>query len=37
MNGKLLHAISSGEWGIDRVLAVDEKSGRVFVNPTATP
>ena len=31
MSGKLQHAISSGEWGIDRVLAVDEKSGRVFV------
>lgn len=31
MNGKQLNAISSGEWGIDRVLAVDEKTGRVFV------
>ena len=31
MNGKLLHPISSGEWGVDRVLAVDEKAGRVFV------
>ncbi len=31
LNGKLLHPVSSGEWGIDRVLAVDEKSGRVFV------
>ncbi len=31
MHGKLLHPISSGEWGIDYVLAVDEKAGRVFV------
>lgn len=31
MDGKLLHAVSSGSWGIDNVLAVDEKSGRVFV------
>ncbi len=31
MHGKLLHPISSGDWGIDYVLAVDEKIGRVFV------
>jgi dipeptidyl-peptidase-4 len=31
MNGKLLHPISKGEWGIDRLLALDEKTGRVFV------
>nr|WP_105533903.1 S9 family peptidase [Solimicrobium silvestre] len=31
MNGQMLHAISSGEWGIDDVLAVDEKAGRVYV------
>jgi len=31
MNGKLLHPISSGEWGIDNVLAVDEHKGRVYV------
>lgn len=31
LNGKLLHPISSGEWGIDKLLAVDEKNGRVFV------
>jgi dipeptidyl-peptidase-4 len=31
MSGKLLHPVSSGEWGIDGVLAVDEKAGRVFV------
>ncbi|MYM65480.1 alpha/beta fold hydrolase [Pseudoduganella sp. FT55W] len=31
MNGKLLHAISKGEWGVEQLLAVDEKSGRVFV------
>lgn len=31
MDGKLLHPVSSGDWGIDDVSAVDEKSGRVFV------
>ena len=31
LDGKLLHPISSGEWGIDKLLAVDEKGGRVFV------
>jgi dipeptidyl-peptidase-4 len=31
MSGKLLHAVSKGEWGIDRLLALDEKNGRVFV------
>jgi dipeptidyl-peptidase-4 len=31
MDGKLLHPITSGTWGIDRLLAVDETSGRVFV------
>ena len=31
MDGKLLHPISRGEWGIDNVLAVDEKAGRVYV------
>jgi dipeptidyl-peptidase-4 len=32
MDGKLQRTISSGEWGIDNVQAVDEKSGRVFVS-----
>ncbi len=31
LNGKLLHPISRGEWGIDEVLAVDEKAGKVYV------
>jgi dipeptidyl-peptidase 4 len=31
LNGKLLHPISSGEWGIDKVLAVDEQAGKVYV------
>ena len=31
MQGTLLHPISSGAWGIDDVLAVDEKNGKVFV------
>jgi dipeptidyl-peptidase-4 len=32
MDGKLLRTVSSGEWGIDNVQAVDEKTGRVFVS-----
>ncbi|MDQ1924437.1 S9 family peptidase [Massilia pseudoviolaceinigra] len=32
LDGKLLHPVSSGEWGIDNVLAVDEKAGRVYVS-----
>jgi len=31
LSGKLLHAVSRGEWGIDNVLAVDEAAGRVYV------
>ncbi|MCG2585638.1 S9 family peptidase [Massilia sp. TS11] len=31
LNGKLLHAVSKGDWGIDNILAVDEKGGRVIV------
>jgi dipeptidyl-peptidase-4 len=31
MNGKLLHPISSGNWGIDNILAVDERAGKVYV------
>jgi len=31
MQGKLLHPISSGNWGIDNILAVDETAGKVFV------
>ncbi|MFC0135176.1 S9 family peptidase [Massilia eurypsychrophila] len=32
MDGKLLRTLSSGEWGIDAIAAVDEKNGRVFVS-----
>ncbi len=32
MDGKLLHPITRGEWGIDNLLAVDEKEGRVYVS-----
>ena len=32
MDGKLIHTVSSGAWGIDNVQAVDEKTGRVFVS-----
>ena len=31
LDGRLLHPISSGAWGIDNLLAIDEKAGRVFV------
>ena len=31
MAGKVLHPVSKGNWGIDEVLAVDEKNGKVFV------
>ncbi len=30
-NGLLVHAISSGDWGVDQLLAVDEKNGLVYV------
>ena len=30
--GTLLHPITSGAWGIDDLLAVDEKAGRVYVS-----
>ncbi|MEO7493851.1 MAG: S9 family peptidase [Massilia sp.] len=32
LNGDLLHPISSGEWGIDQLEAVDETGGLVFVS-----
>jgi len=32
LNGKLINPISSGEWGVDNVLAVDEKAGKVYVS-----
>ena len=32
LDGKLLNTVSKGDWGIDSVLAVDEKAGRVFVS-----
>ncbi|MFZ6843757.1 alpha/beta fold hydrolase [Undibacterium sp. RuTC16W] len=31
LQGKLVHAISQGEWGIDGLLAVDEQSQTVYV------
>jgi dipeptidyl-peptidase 4 len=31
LTGKLLNPISSGNWGIDNLLAIDEKAGRVYV------
>jgi dipeptidyl-peptidase-4 len=31
LSGKLLHAISSGEWGVDNILAVDEQAGKVYI------
>ncbi|UMR33127.1 S9 family peptidase [Massilia sp. MB5] len=32
LDGKLLHPVSKGDWGIDGLLAVDEKAGRVYVS-----
>ena len=32
LDGKLQHAISAGDWNIDSVLAVDERTGRVYVD-----
>ena len=32
LDGKILHPISNGEWGIDKLLAVDEKAGRIYVD-----
>ncbi|MGK9625968.1 DPP IV N-terminal domain-containing protein, partial [Salmonella enterica subsp. enterica] len=29
--GKLLHPVTSGAWGIDSVLAVNQKTGKVYV------
>ncbi len=31
LNGKVLHPVSSGNWGIEEILAVDEKAGMVYV------
>jgi len=31
LSGKLLHPISSGEWGVDNILAVDEGAGKVYI------
>jgi dipeptidyl-peptidase-4 len=31
LNGKLLHPVSKGEWGVDNILAVDEKAGKVYI------
>ncbi|MFP5390497.1 MAG: alpha/beta fold hydrolase [Gammaproteobacteria bacterium] len=30
LNGKLLHPLTSGDWGVDNILAVDEQAGRVY-------
>lgn len=32
LNGKLLHPISRGEWGVDDILAVDEGAGKIYVS-----
>ena len=39
LEGKMLHPISQGEWGIDSLLAVDEKAGLAYVasNRDAVP
>ena len=30
--GHLVHALSAGNWGIDKILAVDERHGKVYVS-----
>ncbi|WP_314439700.1 S9 family peptidase [Massilia timonae] len=32
LNGKLLHPISRGDWGVDNILAVDEGAGKIYVS-----
>ncbi len=32
LHGKLLHPVSTGDWNLDGVLAVDEKAGLVYVS-----
>jgi dipeptidyl-peptidase-4 len=32
LNGKLLHPITKGEWGVDDVLAVDEDAGKIYIS-----
>ncbi|MDN4036723.1 S9 family peptidase [Massilia sp. YIM B02443] len=32
LNGKLLHPISRGEWGVDDILAVDEGANKVYIS-----
>jgi dipeptidyl-peptidase-4 len=32
LNGKLLHPISRGDWGVDNILAVDEGVGKIYVS-----
>jgi len=32
LNGKLLHPISRGEWGVDNILAIDEGAGKIYVS-----
>ena len=31
LDGKLLNAVTKGDWGIDNVLAVDEQAGKVYL------
>ncbi|AWL04073.1 alpha/beta fold hydrolase [Massilia oculi] len=32
LNGKLLHPISRGDWGVDNILAVDEGAGKIYIS-----
>jgi len=32
LNGKLLHPISRGEWGVDDILAVDEGANKIYIS-----
>jgi dipeptidyl-peptidase-4 len=31
MNGKMLHPITRGDWGVDNVLAIDEAAGKIYI------
>ncbi|MFD2270415.1 DPP IV N-terminal domain-containing protein [Undibacterium arcticum] len=32
LDGRLLHPVTRGDWGIDQLLAVDEQAGRVYLS-----
>ncbi|MCC2954526.1 alpha/beta fold hydrolase [Massilia sp. IC2-477] len=32
LDGKLMHPLTKGEWGVDNILAIDETDGKVYVS-----